>query len=55
MSVEKVIWWKHNNKSGQYSSAKVHRTLQVNSDGSFDEDELKNALDGLTPEIINGF
>lgn len=55
MNVEKVIWWKHNNKSGQYSSAKVHRTLQVNSDGSFDEDELKNALDGLTPEIINGF
>jgi CRISPR-associated protein Csd2 len=55
MSVEKVIWWKHNNKSGQYSSAKVHRTLQVNSDGSFNEDELKSALDGLTPEIINGF
>ncbi len=55
MSVEKVIWWKHNNKSGQYSSAKVHRTLQVNSDGSFDEDGLKNTLDGLIPEIINGF
>lgn len=55
MSVEKVIWWKHNNKSGQYSSAKVHRTLQVNSDGSFDENGLKSALDGLTPEIINGF
>ena len=55
MTVEKVIWWKHSNKSGQYSSAKVHRTLQVNSEGSFDESELKSALDGLTPEIINGF
>jgi len=55
MTVEKVIWWKHNNKSGQYSSAKVHRTLQVNPDGSFDENGLKSALDGLTPEIINGF
>lgn len=55
MSVEKVIWWEHNNKSGQYSSAKVHRTLKVNADGSFDEEVLKNALDGLTPEIIEGF
>ena len=24
MAVLKVIWWKHNSKSGQYSSAKVH-------------------------------
>ena len=55
MNVEKVIWWKHNNKSGQYSSAKVHQTLQVNPDGSFDENGLKHALEGLTPEIINGF
>jgi len=55
MTVEKVIWWKHSNKSGQYSSAKVHRTLQVNPEGSFDENGLKSALDGLTPEIINGF
>jgi CRISPR-associated protein Csd2 len=30
MEVIKVFWWKHNCKSGQYSSAKVHRTLQVN-------------------------
>lgn len=55
MSVEKVIWWKHNSKSGQYSSAKVHRTLRVNADGSFNADGLKNALDGLTPEILDGF
>lgn len=55
MAVEKVIWWQHNSKSGQYSSAKVHRTLQVAEDGSFDEDGLKSALVGLSPEIIDGF
>lgn len=54
MSVEKVIWWQHNSKSGQYSSAKVHRTLDVHSDGTFDM-ELLNSLDGLKPEIIDGF
>jgi len=51
MAVEKVIWWQHNSKSGQYSSAKVHRSLMVNNDGSY---EL-NALDSLTPEEIDGF
>jgi CRISPR-associated protein Csd2 len=51
MAVEKVIWWEHNCKSGQYSSAKVHRALSVNTDGGF---ELNN-LDGLEPEIIDGF
>jgi CRISPR-associated protein Csd2 len=34
MAVRKVIWWKHNCKSWQYSSAKVHRSLTVNTDGS---------------------
>ena len=29
MEVYKVIWWKHNCRSGQYSSAKVHRSLKV--------------------------
>jgi len=51
MAVEKVIWWQHNSKAGQYSSAKVHRTLSVNPDGSY---QLNN-LDGLIPEEINGF
>ncbi len=51
MSVEKLIWWKHSNKSGQYSSAKVHRTLSVNADGSYTLDEL----DGLKLEEIDGF
>jgi len=51
MAVEKVIWWRHNSKAGQYSSAKVHKTLSVNPDGSF---ELKN-IEGLEPEVIDGF
>ena len=29
MEVLKLYWWKHNCKSGQYSSAKVHRLLHV--------------------------
>lgn len=51
MEILKVIWWRHNCKSGQYSSAKVHRTLTVNPDGSID----LGPLNGLTPEIIDGF
>lgn len=52
MAVKKVIWWQHNSKSGQYSSAKVHKTLKtVNTDGSY---VLEN-LDGLKPEEIGGF
>ncbi len=51
MAVEKVIWWQHNSKSGQYSSAKVHRTLHVENDGNF----TLNNLSGLEPEIIDGF
>ena len=51
MAVEKVFWWKHNSKSGQFSSAKVHKTLSVNPDGSY----VLNNLDGLEPEIIDGF
>ncbi|RAU19891.1 type I-C CRISPR-associated protein Cas7/Csd2 [Nitrincola tibetensis] len=51
MAVEKVIWWQHSNKSGQYSSAKVHRTLEVNADGSYNLE----ILDSLTAEEIDGF
>lgn len=51
MKIEKIIWWKHNSKSGQYSSAKVHGSLFVNSDGSYQISELE----GLKPEEITGF
>ncbi len=51
MEVVKVFWWQHNCKSGQYSSAKVHRSLTVNPDGSYSIDPL----DGLVPECLDGF
>ena len=51
MTVEKVIWWEHNSKAGQYSSAKVHRTLNVNADGSY---QLAT-VPGLEAEEIDGF
>ncbi|NLN60453.1 MAG: type I-C CRISPR-associated protein Cas7/Csd2 [Deltaproteobacteria bacterium] len=51
MAVQKVIWWEHNSKAGQYSSAKVHKTLTVNTDGSYS----LNNLDGLKPQEIDGF
>ncbi len=51
MEILKVIWWQHNCKAGQHSSAKVHRTLTVNADGSY----ALNNLDKLIPEEIDGF
>ncbi|WP_243650311.1 type I-C CRISPR-associated protein Cas7/Csd2 [Uruburuella suis] len=51
MQVLKLIWWEHNCKSGQYSSAKVHGSLKVNADGSY----VLSQLDGLTPDAIDGF
>lgn len=29
MEVNKVFWWEHNSKLGQYSSAKVHRSIKL--------------------------
>jgi CRISPR-associated protein Csd2 len=51
MEVLTVVWWAHSNKSGQYSSAKVHRSLKVNSDGTVESGKL----DGLEGEFIPGF
>jgi CRISPR-associated protein Csd2 len=51
MAVSKVIWWEHNCNSGQYSSAKVHKTLTVNPGGSY----ALTSLPDLTPEEIDGF
>lgn len=61
MAVAKVIWWQHNCKSGQYSSAKVHNTLRQHIeagkslDSSALKDSLNSKLEGLVPEIIEGF
>ena len=51
MQVLKLIWWEHNSKAGQYSSAKVHGSLKVNADGGYELEKL----DGLTPQEIDGF
>jgi len=59
MEVCKLYWWKHSSQMGQYSSAKVHRSLKVVpnvdvpkkiEDYSISNDELK----GLIPEIYDG-
>ena len=61
MEVIKVIWWKHNCKDGQYSSAKVHRLVEVSlKDGvsvpaSVDDYDIKiNSLENLECEEIDG-
>lgn len=54
MEVEKVIWWKHNCPTGQYSSAKVHRSLQVSSDEQGNVKVSTVDLDGLVPEVLDG-
>jgi CRISPR-associated protein Csd2 len=51
MQVLEVYWWAHNCKAGQYSSARVHQSLQVAADGSVTIAELA----GLVPERIPGF
>jgi len=48
MEVKKVIWWKHNSPNGQYSSARVHRSLDVKSDGTYTLEPLA----GLKPEEL---
>lgn len=61
MEVHKVYWWRHNSKNGQYSSAKVHRSLKVSLKPNITEpkdimdyDIDIQPLDGLKPEIIDG-
>lgn len=59
MEVRRLYWWRHNCENGQYSSAKVQRTLDIKKkDGidiprKFEEYDIKNKdLDDLSPEII---
>ena len=51
MEVLQVLWWKHNSKSGQYSSAKVHNSFEVDNQGNITRKDLPN----LSPEVIFGF
>ncbi|SNS94695.1 CRISPR-associated protein, Csd2 family [Anaerovirgula multivorans] len=59
MEVCKLYWWKHNTQIGQYSSAKVHRSLQVvpmtEVPKSTNDYKISiETLEGLTPEIYDG-
>lgn len=68
MEIFKVYWWNHNNKTGQYSSAKVHRSVSMKihvkesilepneiTDYFFpSKEELEFELPGLACEVIEG-
>ncbi len=61
MEVYKVYWWEHNCPSGQYSSAKVHRSLHVKlkEAGTMptcpeDYEITLDELPGLCCEVIDG-
>lgn len=54
MEVLKVVWWEHNCRHGQASSAKIHRSLNVS-----DTDDMATLIsfdqvNGPDPEIIDG-
>jgi CRISPR-associated protein Csd2 len=59
MEVNKVYWWDHTSKLGQYSSAKVHRLLSLEKKtehpSSFEDYDVELAsLDNLNVEILDG-
>jgi CRISPR-associated protein Csd2 len=61
MEVVKLFWWEHNCPSGQYPSAKVHRTLEVTAKPGVSEPKsisdyaiITHDLEGLKPEILDG-
>lgn len=60
MEVVNLYWWKHNSKAGQYSAAKVHRSLRINKKEnvveakSVEDYEIKTEdLPDLVPEVLN--
>ncbi|MBS3950750.1 MAG: type I-C CRISPR-associated protein Cas7/Csd2 [Peptococcaceae bacterium] len=55
MEVVKVIWWRHNCMSGQYSSARVHRSVKIEVLGSNSLPRVTiEPLDGLEPDVFDG-
>lgn len=59
MEVHRVYWWDHHSKLGQYSSAKVHKSLQINKNieepKNFDDYSIAlKELDGLKVDVIDG-
>ena len=66
MEVNKLFWWTHNSPNGQYSSAKVHRSVRDKVKPNKEEpksisdyyipseSEINEELPGLKVEIIEG-
>jgi CRISPR-associated protein Csd2 len=56
MKVENVVWWKHNCKNGQYASADVHDSIEIQTEETSKKPVLviKKVLDGLEPVIYAG-
>lgn len=61
MEVLKLYWFEHNCKDGQYSAARVHRSIQVACKEGVDVpqsvedyDVVIQPLEGLAPEVIDG-
>lgn len=61
MEVVKLYWFRHNCKDGQYSSAKVHRSVcaKLKNPDQFpacadDYQITVETLDGLEPEVLDG-
>lgn len=52
MEVLDVVWFAHNCKGGQYSSAKVHRSVSIDADGTVNVDDA--SIPGLRYEVIEG-
>ena len=56
MEVVKLIWWEHNCPNGQYSAAKVHRSVQIEEgkDGMPRVSVDETAIPGLKYKLIDG-
>ena len=61
MEVNRVYWWRHESRSGQYSSARVHRSLRISqkpevaAPRAMDDYEITlDTLPGLTPQVDDG-
>ena len=61
MEIVKLYWFEHNCKEGQYSSAKVHRSIKISTKENVDfptsvDDYIITVepLEGLKPEIFEG-
>lgn len=62
LEVYRVYWWEHNSFVGQYSSAKVHQSLQVSVKQGvtdplslLDYEIMLNPLSGLEPQVLEGY